>query len=212
MEQFIDALEWRYAAKKYDNTKKVPQQDLDFLKKAVQLSVSSIGLQPYKVFVIESQEIRDKLKAGASGNNANIFGDASHIFIFANELDFGQQHINKAVNNMAAVRNQKPEDLQGFNDYISGYVNSLSRETRDTWTAKQTYIAMGNLITAAALLKIDATPMEGFDPAKINEILSLEAQGLNAALIATVGYRHADDEAQHYKKVRKQNEDLFITL
>jgi len=212
MEQFINALNWRYATKKYDAGKKVSKQDLNYLKKAVQLSVSSIGLQPYKVIIIENEDMRNRLKAGASGNNANLFADASHIFIFANETDFGQKHINSAIENMATVRNQNPDDLKGFNDYISGYVNSLSREVRDTWTAKQTYIALGNLLSAAALLKIDATPMEGFDAAKINEILGLDAQGLNAALVATVGYRHADDATQNNVKVRKPEQELFITL
>lgn len=212
MEEFINALEWRYAAKKYDTAKKVSQEDLDLLKKSVQLSASSIGLQPYRVFIIESQQMRDNLKAGAFGNNANIFGDASHIFVFANVLNYGKEQIDAYIENTADTRNLKPEDLQGFHDYITSYVNGLSTEQKNTWTAKQTYIAMGNLISAAALLKIDATPMEGFDPAKINEILGLEALGLNASVIVTVGYRHEQDEAQHYKKVRKPQQELFKTL
>ena len=89
---------------------------------------------------------------------------------------------------------------------------SLSDEEKNIWTAKQTYLALGNLLNVAAELKIDTTPMEGFVPAQVNEILGLDKLGLNATLIATLGYRHDEDATQHYKKVRKSNEDLFITL
>jgi nitroreductase len=89
---------------------------------------------------------------------------------------------------------------------------SLTEEEKNIWTAKQTYLALGNLLNIAAELKIDATPMEGFVPAQVNEILGLDKLGLNATLIATLGYRHDEDATQHYKKVRKSNEDLFITL
>jgi nitroreductase len=88
----------------------------------------------------------------------------------------------------------------------------LSQEAKNIWTAKQTYLALGNLLNAAAELKIDATPMEGFVPAQVNEILGLDKLGLNATLIATLGYRDTEDATQHYAKVRKSQEDLFITL
>jgi nitroreductase len=88
----------------------------------------------------------------------------------------------------------------------------LSEEVRNIWTAKQTYLALGNLLNAAAELRIDVTPMEGFAPAQVNEILGLDKLGLNASLMATVGYRSVEDDTQHYKKVRKSNEELFITI
>ena len=91
-------------------------------------------------------------------------------------------------------------------------ITTLPTEEKNIWTAKQTYIALGNLLSIAAELKIDATPMEGFVPAQVNEVLGLDKLGLNATLIATLGYRHEEDATQHYKKVRKSNEDLFITL
>jgi len=95
---------------------------------------------------------------------------------------------------------------------MNGVISNLSQEAKNIWTAKQTYIALGTLLSAAAELKIDATPMEGFNPAAFNEILGFDKLGLNASVIATVGYRHDEDEAQHFKKVRKSQEELFITL
>ena len=95
---------------------------------------------------------------------------------------------------------------------MKGAVNPIPADMKAIWTAKQTYLALGNLLNAAAELKIDVTPMEGFDAKKFNEILGLDTLNLNAAVIATVGYRHEEDATQHYKKVRKSNEDLFLTL
>jgi nitroreductase len=212
MNNYLEALEWRYATKKYDTTKKVSAQDIETLKKAVRLSVSSIGLQPYKVFIIENPDVRAKLVEGVSGNNKVLLNDASHLFVFANILNIGDKDVADYIDNMSSIRGVSKENLTGFNDYISGYINSLTEEQKNIWTSKQTYIALATLINTAALLKIDTTPMEGFDPAKVNEILGLDKLGLNASVIATVGYRHDEDAAQHAKKVRKQNEELFITL
>lgn len=212
MTNYIESQKWRYAVKKYDAAKKVSAQDLALLKEAVQLSVSSVGLQPYKVIIAESQDVKEQLAAGASGNNANLFKDASHIFIFANEINVGTAQVDKYMATVSALRGVPTEAVAGFGDYIKGFLGSLTEEQKNIWTAKQTYIALANLIHAAPLLNIDATPMEGFDAAKINDILGLNEKGLNASLIATIGYRHEEDAQQHAKKVRKPQEELFITL
>ncbi|MXN89970.1 NAD(P)H-dependent oxidoreductase [Flavobacterium sp. Sd200] len=212
MTQYIDGLNWRYAVKKYDTAKKVSAQDIDFLKEAVRLSVSSVGLQPYKVIIVETQEVKERLAEAASGNNKNLFADASHLFIFANELNVGEGHVDAYMDNVSEQRGVAREALNGFSDYINGFLNTLTEEQKNIWTAKQSYIALSTLINSAALLKIDATPMEGFDAAKVNQILGLEDRGLNAAVIASIGYRHDEDAQQHAKKVRKPNEQLFITL
>ncbi|KGO91644.1 NAD(P)H-dependent oxidoreductase [Flavobacterium subsaxonicum] len=212
MLNYIDSLKWRYAAKKYDTTKKVSAEDLETLKEAVRLSVSSVGLQPYKIFIVETQAVKQQLAEAAGGNNKNIFVDASHLFIFANELNVGGTHVNAFLNNISNQRGVAIEAVSGFGDYINGFLATLTDEQKNVWTAKQAYIALSTLINSAALLKIDATPMEGFDAAKVNDILGLEAKGLNAAVIAAIGYRHEEDAQQHAKKVRKPNEELFITL
>ena len=210
MSDLLNSLKWRYATKKYDATRKVSEADLATIKEAVRLSVSSMGLQPYKILVIENPEIREKLKAAAY--NQTPITEASQLFVFANEVNVGEKQIEGYLSNIAQERQIPKESLQGFSDMLYGTINGFSEEGRNTWTAKQTYIALSTLIAAAATLQIDATPMEGFNAAQFNEILGLDQLGLNAAVIATIGYRHEEDATQHFKKVRKSHDDLFITL
>ena len=210
MSTFIENQNWRYATKKFDATKKISTEDLNFLKEAIRLSTSSYGLQLYKVFIIENPELRAKLLPAAYGQSQII--DASHVIVFANQTSATDADIDGYIKNISETRGIPVENLSGFSNYMKGNINPIPAEQKAIWTAKQTYLALGNLLNAAAELKIDVTPMEGFNVIQFNEILGLEAQNLNAAVIATIGYRHEEDATQHYKKVRKSNEDLFITL
>lgn len=210
MSTLLDNLNWRYATKKYDAAKKISTADLNTLKEAVRLSASSYGLQPYKVVIVENPELREQLKGAAYGQTQ--ITDASHLFIFANDLNLDAKSVEAYINNISETRGVPTEALGGFSDMMNGVIGSLSNDAKNNWTAKQTYIALGNLLSSAAELRIDATPMEGFNPTAFNEILGFDKLGLNASVIATIGYRHEEDEAQHYKKVRKSQEDLFITL
>ena len=210
MNAFLENQNWRYATKKFDATKKITAEDLDILKEAIRLSSSSYGLQPYKVILVENPELRAKIQPSAWGQSQIV--EASHLIVFANEINFGTTGIDDYIKNASETRAIPAESLQGYADFMKANITALSEDNRNNWTAKQTYLALGNLLNAAAELKIDVTPMEGFVPAEVNEILELEALGLNATLIATLGYRHEDDATQYYKKVRKSNEDLFITL
>ena len=210
MSTIISNANWRYATKKFDASKKISEQDFATLKEAIRLSASSYGLQPYKVLIIENPELRAKLQPAAWGQTQIV--DASHLFIFANITNFGETEIEAYFKDLTETRGIPMEAVQGYADFMKSKVLPLSLESRNNWTAKQTYIALANLLSAAAELKIDATPMEGFEATQVNEILGLEKLGLNVSLIATVGYRHADDGTQHYAKVRKSNEELFINL
>ena len=210
MSTFLENQNWRYATKKFDATKKISAADLAFLKEAIRLSTSSYGLQPYKVFIVENPELRAKLVAASYGQ-AQV-ADASHLLVFANELNFGAAGIDQFASTICKTRELPLEAIQGYVDYMKGNITGLPEEVRNIWTSKQTYLALGNLLNAAAELKIDVTPMEGFIPAQVNEILGLDKLGLNASLLAPIGYRHEEDATQHYKKVRKSNEELFITL
>ncbi|PIF71649.1 NAD(P)H-dependent oxidoreductase [Flavobacterium sp. 2] len=210
MSTLLENLNWRYATKKFDATKKISAADLNTLKEAVRLAASSYGLQPFKVVLVENPEIREKLKAAAWGQTQ--ITDASNLFVFANDLNAGPESVAAYIKNISETRGLPTEALGGFADMMNGVISNLSQEAKNIWTSKQTYIALGTLLAAAAELKIDATPMEGFNPAQFNEILGFDNLGLNAAVIATVGYRHDEDEAQHYKKVRKSQEELFITI
>ncbi|TDD74153.1 NAD(P)H-dependent oxidoreductase [Flavobacterium caseinilyticum] len=210
MTTFIENQNWRYATKKFDATKKITTEDLSTLKEAIRLSASSYGLQPYKIIIVENPELRAQLLTASYGQSQVV--DASHLIVFANEINFGEEGIVNFSKNMSETRGIPLESIQGYVEYMKSNIVNLTEETRNIWSAKQTYLALGNLLNVAAELKIDATPMEGFVATQVNEILGLDELGLNATLIATLGYRHDEDATQHYKKVRKSNEDLFITL
>ncbi len=210
MSNFIKNANWRYATKKFDPTKKVSDRDLETLKEAIRLSASSYGLQPYKVLIIENPEIRAKLQPVAWGQSQIV--EASHLLVFANITDFGDNQIDEYIENVASTRGLPTDALKGYSDFMKSKISTLPLEKRNVWTSKQTYIALSNLLNAAAELNIDVTPMEGFEPDQFNEILGLTDLGLNTSLVATIGYRHEEDATQNYAKVRKSNEELFINL
>ncbi|HKX85903.1 MAG TPA: NAD(P)H-dependent oxidoreductase [Flavobacterium sp.] len=210
MSKFIENQNWRYATKKFDATKKISAEDLETLKEAIRLSTSSYGLQPYKVFIIEDPAIREALKP-ASWNQSQIT-EASQLVVFANYTKLDETVINNYIERISTTREVPTEAIQGYGDFMKSKILGLTPEQQAIWTSKQTYLALGNLINAAAELKIDATPMEGFEPEKYNDVLNLNALNLNASLVATIGYRHEEDANQHVKKVRKSKEELFINL
>ena len=210
MSNFITNANWRYATKKFDTTKKVSKEDLETLKEAIRLSASSFGLQPYRVLIIENPELRAKLQPAGWGQSQIV--DASQLIVFANITNFGETEIDASIVNTTKTRGLPADALKGYGDFMKSKIVVLPEDVRNTWASKQTYLALGNLMNAASELKIDVTPMEGFEPAQVNEILGLGKLGLNATLLATIGYRHEEDATQHYAKVRKSNEELFINL
>jgi nitroreductase len=210
MSQFNENAKWRYATKKFDATKKVSDNDLASLKEAIQLSASSFGLQLYKVIIVENPEIRAQLQPASWGQTQIV--DASHLLVFANQTKFDDTDVDAYISNATKTRNLPEGSLSGFGDYMKGALANMPEDLRPNWTAKQTYIALSNLLNAAAELKIDVTPIEGFIPTQYNEILGLDKLNLNAVVVAAVGYRNIEDDTQHYAKVRKSNENLFLTL
>jgi nitroreductase len=208
--ELLKNLQWRYATKKFDNTKKVSSEKLEKLKEAVQFSVSSYGLQLYKVLIIENMEIRERLKP-VSWNQSQIT-DASHLFVFCNYTDASSEAIDDFIKYTAETRDLDLERLNGYGEFIKTKIGEKSQEEKTSWLKSQTYLALGNLLNACAELKIDACPMEGFDPEAYNEILELNEKGLNAAVIAPIGYRHNDDHTIGQQKVRKPIELLFETI
>ncbi|MCL9807097.1 NAD(P)H-dependent oxidoreductase [Flavobacterium amniphilum] len=210
MSKFIENQNWRYATKKFDASKKITAEDLETLKEAIRLSTSSYGLQPYKVFIIEDPAIREQLKPVSWGQSQ--ITDASQLVVFANYTKLDEKVIDTYVERISKTREVPTEAIQGYGDFMKSKILGLTPEEQAIWTSKQTYLALGNLINAAAELKIDATPMEGFEPEKYNDILNLNELNLNASLVATIGYRHEEDANQHVKKVRKSKEELFINL
>ena len=210
MSTFLDHQNWRYATKKFDSSKKISNEDLNTLKEAIRLSSSSYGLQLYKVFIIENPELRAKIQPAAWGQSQIV--DASHLIVFANQTNVTDADIDSYLKNVAETRNIPETTLSGYGNIMKGEIGAKSDDEKAIWTSKQTYLALANLLNAAAELKIDVTPMEGFIPAQVNEILGFNELGLNASLIAPIGYRSEEDATQHLRKIRKSNEELFITL
>jgi nitroreductase / dihydropteridine reductase len=203
----IDKLNWRYATKIFDPEKKVSAHDLAFLKEAIRLSVSSYGLQLYKVLIIENDDIREELRK-ASWNQSQIT-DASHLFVFCNYTRNYDQHVDSYIRRIIELQGKSDDGLKQYGEFIKKTIADMPTEERKSWSEKQTYLALNNLLMACAELKIDACPMEGFDKQAYNRLLGLDELGLNASVIAPVGYRSDKDDTQERQKVRKSTEELF---
>lgn len=210
MSNILEHRTWRYATKKFDATKKISHQDLNSLLEATRLSASSYGLQPYHVFVISDPEIREKLKP-VSWNQSQIT-DASHLIVFAHATDFGEELVDDFITNLSDTRNIPLDGLNGYAEMMKSNLLGLPTDVKASWAGKQVYIALGNALQAAAELKIDTCPMEGFQPEEYNRILGLTDKDLNAAVVLAVGYRSEEDQTQNLPKVRKSKEELFTHI
>lgn len=210
MNNLIKALEWRYATKKFDSTQKVSDDELEVLKKALQLSPSSFGLQAYTYIIVESPDLREQLSEAAYRQQQ--VKDASHLVVFAVYDHLKEQHVDEYMANIANTRSMELSALDGFSNGIKNSSLKLSKEQQHDWMAKQTYISLGILLQTAASLNIDATPMEGFNATRVDEILDLKSKNLRTVLMCPIGYRHEDDAAQHYQKVRKPMEQIFLAM
>jgi len=208
--KLIDSLKWRYATKKYDTSKKVSQENIDYIKEAVQLSASSYGLQPYKVLIIENAELREKLKPLSWGQSQ--ITDASHLFVFCNYTNVTEHHIDDLINLKSNITGVEISNIAGYRDFVKGKIKEKSTQEMISWTAKQSYLALANALIACAELEIDCTPIEGFEPKDYNEVLGLKDKGLNASVVLAIGYRHNEDITQGINKVRKPISLIFESL
>ncbi|HLW29732.1 MAG TPA: NAD(P)H-dependent oxidoreductase [Brumimicrobium sp.] len=205
--QLLESLKWRYAVKKYDTSKKVTQQNIDYIKEAVRLAASSYGLQPYKILEIKSPALREKLKP-LSWNQAQIT-EASHLFVFCNAIAVSDEDVEESIELRAKIKEIEIEKIAGYGDFVKGKLHEKSLEELFHWSAKQAYIGLATAMNACAELRIDTTPMEGFEAKDVNELLGLQEKGLNASVMLAIGYRHADDAAQKSKKFRKSLDTMF---
>ena len=206
----IDDLKWRYATKKYDASKIVAVENIAYIKEAIQLSASSYGLQAYKVLIIEDKTIREKLKPVSWGQSA--ITDASHLLVFCNYSEIKDETIENFIQLKADISEKNAFDFKGYGDFMKAKLNEKSSDEINNWTSKQTYIALSNALNACAELKIDSTPIEGFEPEAYNKILGLAEKGLNASVVLAIGYRSEEDVNQFTKKVRKPLDQLFEVI
>ena len=210
-QQLLAQLNWRYATKQFDPTRKISPNDWAALEEALRLTPSSFGLQPWKFIVVTDPAVRAQLLP-ASWNQTQIT-DASHLVVLAAKTELGETEIDAYLQNSANASGIPFQALADYRKLIVGFaVHSLDPAARNAWTRNQTYIALGNLLTSAALLGIDACPMEGFDRAKYDEILGLKEKGYASAVVATLGYRQASDKYSTAPKARFPKEDLFLEV
>lgn len=205
-----DSLKWRYATKKFDPNKKVSQENIDYIKESIQLAASSFGLQLYKVLIIEDNEIREKLKP-ASWNQSQVT-DCSHLIVFCTYTDISPEYVDNYLKGKAETQGLEYEQIKPYGDYMKGFLEKMPQSEIKHWTAKQTYIALGNALAACGELQVDGCPLEGFEPDKYDEILGLKEKGLRSVVAHAVGYRHEEDTNQHLKKHRIKDSDLFISI
>ena len=206
----INSLSWRYAVKRM-NGNKVSQDKLDTLLDAITLSASGFGLQPYQIFMVEDADLKAKIQPIAYGQPQIV--ESSHLLIFAAWNEVSEAQIDAYMNLIAETRGMSLSDLGDFKGAIAGSMKYKSKEQQAEWADRQVYLAMGTALAAAGELQLDTTPMEGFIPAKLDELLGLEAKGLHSVLILAIGERdEATDYMVNVKKVRTPKSELFVQL
>ena len=203
----LNQLRWRYATKQFDRTRRVSAADWQTLEEALVLTPSSFGLQPWRFIVVTDPATKEKL-VPASWDQRQV-ADASHLVVFAIKQNLGPADVDLYLARIAEVRGVARESLNGFRDVLTDFLaQPADRFNAQHWAARQAYIALGNLLTSAALLGIDACPMEGIDPAKYDEMLGLAGQGYQTVVVAAVGYRAAGDKYAALPKVRFAPEEI----
>ena len=206
----IQSLKWRYAVKKFDNNKTLSISQINTLKEAFNLTATSYGLQPLKLLVISNKDIQEKL-VEHSWNQKQVV-DASHLLVICVPKAFSQEEVENYFNLVQKIRQTPSEVINPFKEFLMGEINKKTQEELLTWNKNQAYLALGNLLTVCALEKIDACPMEGFNPEKYDEVLNLEEKNLTSVLVLPVGFRAEDDYMKDLKKVRKDISEVTIEI
>jgi len=202
MTDLISTLQWRYATKKFDASKQVPADKLQRILEAIRLTATSSGMQPYQVFVVTNPALREQIKPHAWGQGQ--ITDASHLLVFAAWDDYTPERINQAFDLVNEVRGFKNEGWEAYRQQVLATYPPRGAEVNFQHAARQAYIGLGTALIAAAEEQVDATPMEGFSPDKVDEILKLRELGLRSVLLLPLGYREAEgDWLVNLKKVRR---------
>ncbi len=204
----IESLKWRYATKKMSG-EKVSAEKVDRILEAARLAPTSSGLQPFEIFVVTNQEIKDKIRAVSW--NQSVVSDCSHLLVFAASDNYTAERINKMFDLVNDVRGFKNEGWENYRNMLLNMYPQRDPEVNFTHAAKQAYISFGFALAEAAVEKVDSTPLEGFEPDKVDEILGLRAKGLRSAVMLPLGYRATEgDWLVNLVKVRNDKKN-FIT-
>ncbi|MEZ4975326.1 MAG: NAD(P)H-dependent oxidoreductase [Flavobacteriaceae bacterium] len=206
----IESLQWRYATKRFDSEKIIPQDKIELIKEAFNLTATSYGLQPIKLLIVKNKVLREQLLAHTY-NQPQIM-QASHLLVFCIETTIDKDFIEAYFNRVKDIRNTAESILKPYRDFLVNDFQSRSGDYVKTWAAKQAYLAMGNLLTVCAIEGIDSLPMEGFKPESYDDVLGLKQKGLQSVLIMPIGYRAEDDMFSGFKKVRKTVAESTLEL
>ena len=210
MKPILDSLNWRYATKQFDEQKKLSQEQIETLNEVLRLTPSSFGLQPWKFVLVNSPEKRTALLAHSWGQQQVV--QASHLYVLCRPDKFTEKQVDDYINFAASQQQIPAESLQPFAKVIKQFLDRMSDEKKDAWMKNQVYLALSNLLTACATLRIDACPMEGFIPEKYAEVLDLATNGLAPVVICPVGFRKQDDKYAKAPKVRYPLDQLVLEI
>ncbi len=208
--KIVEQLKWRYATKKFDETKKVSSDKINTIKEAFNLTATSYGLQPLKLLVISNPEIIKDL-VPMSYNQGQV-GNASHIFVICIENIVDTAFIKNYFDLVEKTRNTPREILSSFEEFLIDDFSKKTPEEIKVWATKQAYLALGNLLTVCAIEEVDACPIEGFVPSQYDEYLSLSEKELSSVLVMAVGHRAKDDMFSELKKVRRGVDEVVIEI
>ncbi len=204
----LTGLQWRYATKKFNNTKNIPSEKMDIITKAFNLTATSYGLQPVRLLVINNKKLQNQLMQHAMGQVQ--VADASHLLVFCIEKDVKAPYIHDYFNNVRDTRATPEKTLAPFRQMLAEKFDAQQKDETRNWAINQAYLAMGNLMTVCALEGIDACPMEGFQPEKFDDVLELADLNIASVLLMPIGYRADDDMFAAFEKVRRSTEDTII--
>lgn len=206
----IEDLQWRYACKEFNADKKLTEDQVRQLIEALRLTPSSFGLQPWKFVLVENPDLREKLVEASW--NQNQVKDASHLFVLCSPLEIDEAFVDRFIGSTAQARGQEASELDGFKGMLMKMIVGKDTAWQMNWAKNQIYIALGNLMTVCANLKIDCCPMEGFVSTKYDDILGLREKGLTSVVVAPVGYRADSDKYSSLAKSRFNTEDVILKI
>ncbi len=210
LSHILEAMNWRYAVKKFDVSKKVSSKDLDALLEVARLSPSSMGLQPYKIVVVENKAARKLILAAASTQTKIV--ESSYLLVFCTYKKFTKQWVNSYIDLFAKERKLSTEQVANLRKSRHAFISETSAKDLEQWASNQAYIGFGVLLEAAALSKIDACPMGGFKPKELDKVLNLNKFNLQSTVLCALGYRAKDDKESKQVKVRKPKSEFIVKI
>ncbi|WP_226664687.1 NAD(P)H-dependent oxidoreductase [Microbulbifer aggregans] len=203
--QVLSALQWRYAVRRFSE-ERLPASDVETLIEATRLSASAYGLQPYRLFQVDSRAVRERLLPHAMGQYKVLH--CSHLLVFAIETRTGDETVDRYMSLLEGARPVTADDKAGMARHMKGVLAGMTTVERASWAREQAFIALGTLLTAAASLQIDSCPMTGFEAEGFDQVLGLAEQGLTATALCALGYRHPEDDHAILEKVRLPANDF----